>query len=247
MELRLLGSVEVLAGGRPIAAGPPQQRGVLAAVAVDAGRPVSVDTIVERLWSNSPPNRARAAVYVYISQLRKVLSAAGTSLSLERTSGGYRLDADTDVIDLHRFQGLVAAARWPGRPDSERVAMLREALGLWYGNALADLPGDWAARIRQAYNQLRLDATVLWAQAELRQGNGGSIVATLVGLTGEYPLAESLAAALMRALHATGCSAQALDFYAGLRRRLADQLGTNPSAHLQELHQTILRGEAVAV
>jgi DNA-binding SARP family transcriptional activator len=100
--------------------------------------------------------------------------------------------------------------------------------------------------VRQAWNQLRLDAVVLWAQAELRQGNSAAIVAPLVGLAGEYPLAESLAAALMRALHDAGCSAQALDFYADLQRRLAEQLGTSPATHLQELHQTILRGEKVA-
>jgi DNA-binding SARP family transcriptional activator len=246
MELRLLGSAEVWTRGWQVPAGPPQQRGVLAALAVDVGRPVPREILVERVWQDAPPSQVRNAIYVYVSQLRYVLRKAGGDAQIVRGAGGYRLEADPELIDLHRFQKLINTARAQRTSDCERAETLRRALGLWRGSALPGMRGEWADNIRQAWHQLRLEAVVMWAQTELRLGNSASTVAPLFGLTTEYPLAESLAAALMRAMHGSGCSAQALDYYAGLRRRLAEELGTDPAAHLQELHQSILRGESIS-
>jgi DNA-binding SARP family transcriptional activator len=250
VELRLLGSVEVWTDSWQVPAGPPQQRGVLAALAVDVGKLVSQDTIVERVWRDTPPSQVRNAIYVYVSQLRDVLRKADGegpgAARIVRDTGCYRLDVDPERVDLHRFHTLISNAREQRVRDWERAEMLRRAIGLWRGSALPGMRGGWADSIRQAWHQLRLEAVVMWAQTELRLGNSASTVAPLFGLAAEYPLVESLAAALMRALHGAGCSAQALDFYASLRRRLAEELGTDPAAHLQDLHRSILRGESLS-
>jgi DNA-binding SARP family transcriptional activator/tetratricopeptide (TPR) repeat protein len=244
VELRLLGPVEVRAAGRLVDAGGARQRGVLAALAVDAGRPVPVETVVDRVWDDLAPARARHALHVYIARLRKVIDRAGDTGAdrLVHRSQGYVLDVDPDIIDIHRFRGLVDLASDRNCPDTERTALLRQALDLWRGAPLADLPGEWAGRVRETWRQQRLDAIVLWAQAGLRQGNAATITAELTAMTVEYPLAEPLLALWMRALHAAGRSAEAIEGYARIRRRLVEELGTEPGAELQALHQAILRG-----
>jgi len=85
--------------------------------------------------------------------------------------------------------------------------------------------------------------SVSWAQAELGRGNAAALIGPLTALTGEYPLVEPLAAVLMHALSAAGHRSQALDSYAAIRARLAEELGVDPGAELQRLHRAILRGE----
>ncbi|SCL31869.1 NB-ARC domain-containing protein [Micromonospora rhizosphaerae] len=189
----------------------------------------------------------RHTLYVYIARLRGLIAAAaaadGTVAAVVRRSRGYVLDVDPDRVDVHRFRRLVEQARDPHCPDTKRVALLRQALALWRGTPLADLPGDWAARVREGLQQQRLDAVVCWAEAELRRGNAGDLVGPLTDLIAEHPLVEPLAALLMRALHSTGRTATALDCYVAMRRRLVDQVGMEPGAELQQLHRAILRGD----
>src|SRR6266508_4199928 len=217
MEIRLFGSLEVRNATGSVDVGPPRQRTVLAALLVDAGRPVPVDTLVDRVWGQAPPDRVRHSLYIYIARLRRAL---GSSVRLVNRSGGYVAEVDPDTVDLHRFRRLVERARDIRRPDAQRAALLRQAMDLWRGTPLADLHGEWVARVREGWRRQHLDAAVSWAQAELRISNAAGIVSTLVDLAAEYPLAEPLVAALMRALH---------------------EIGTEPSAELRNLHQTILR------
>jgi DNA-binding SARP family transcriptional activator/tetratricopeptide (TPR) repeat protein len=245
MDLRLLGPVEVWTPGLLIDAGPPRQRSVLAALAVDVGRPVMVETVIDRVWGEAPPDRVRDLLYVYISRIRKMIGEAGegTRVRLVRRSGGYALDMAPDSVDIHRFRRLKGQAGDPQCPDDRRAILLRQTLDLWRGAPLADLPGEWAAQVRTGWHQQRLDAVGAWAQVELRLGNAGAVVGPLTDLIAEYPLAEPLVAALMTALHAAGRGADALDCYATTRHRLAEQLGADPGPELQRLHQSILRGD----
>src|SRR6266545_4519527 len=201
MEIRLFGSLEVRNATGSVDVGPPRQRTVLAALLVDAGRPVPVDTLVDRVWGQAPPDRVRHSLYIYIARLRRAL---GSSVRLVNRSGGYVAEVDPDTVDLHRFRRLVERARDIRRPDAQRAALLRQAMDLWRGTPLADLHGEWVARVREGWRRQHLDAAVSWAQAELRISNAAGIVSTLVDLAAEYPLAEPLVAALMRALHETG-------------------------------------------
>jgi DNA-binding SARP family transcriptional activator len=244
MEFRLLGTVEVTVAGRPVDPGRPRQRTVLAALLVDAGRRVSTEALIDRVWGDAPPHHARRALHAHLARTRRMLERDGwPSPPLVRRQDGYLLDVDPDLVDVHRFRRLVVEAGGI-RPGEERAARLRDALGLWRGEPVAGLRGGWAARTRQALSQQRLDATIAWADAELGCGNAAVTVGPLTELAGEQPLLEPLAAALLRSLHAAGQPAVALDHYAALRQRLADELGADPDAELQAIHRTILRGAA---
>ncbi|GIJ46237.1 SARP family transcriptional regulator [Virgisporangium aliadipatigenens] len=247
-EVRLLGAVQLRSKDGPLDLGPPKQRAVFAALVVDAGRPVAVDTLVARVWDDPPPAEARNALYAHIMRIRRLLArvaeADGVALRLDRRPGGYVFDIDRDRVDLHRFHRLVERARDRGHDDGRRAELLREALELWRGAPVADLPGPWFARLRETWRQHRVDAVIAWARAETRLGNHEAVVGRLRDVAVDHPLVEPLAAATMRALHAAGRGAEALEHYAAVRQRLVDQLGTDPGPELQRAHQAILRGDS---
>jgi DNA-binding SARP family transcriptional activator/tetratricopeptide (TPR) repeat protein len=249
VEFRLLGPIDVRVAGARVEAGPPRQRCVLAALAIDAGRPVPVETLVDRVWGLEPPGRARHALYVYVARLRKLLLASevpnARPVGLVRRSGGYLLDVQPGQVDVHRFQHLVAMARDETTPAQRRVVLLRTALDLWRDAPLADLSGDWVDRVRQGWQQRNLDAVTAWARATLSAGDPAVAIGPLTELVERHPLNELLVAALMRVLHGAGRTGDALDHFARIRGRLAEQLGTEPDAGLCALHRALLRGDPV--
>jgi DNA-binding SARP family transcriptional activator/tetratricopeptide (TPR) repeat protein len=245
-ELRLLGPLRLCVSGEFIDLGPPKQRAVLAALAVDAGKPVPAPVIVERVWDQAAPPHARDVLYTHLSAIRRTLRNATANdhpaAAVLRRDGGYLLELDPDQVDALRFQRLVQQARSPGSPLGTQAALLRQALDLWCGTALAELPSAWATRVRHAWQQQRLAAATQWAEAELQVGSPAAVVEELFALTAEHPHAEPLVAALMRALHADGRDAEALDQYGAARHRLAEQLGVDPGSELRRVHLAILRG-----
>ena len=112
MQIRLLGPVEVWASGQRVPVGPPQRQAVLAALAVDAGRPVPVQTLIDRVWGDTPPEQARGTLHSYLGRIRKILDVGGRAPTtrLIRRSGGYVLECDPDLVDVHRFGALVSRA-----------------------------------------------------------------------------------------------------------------------------------------
>ncbi|HEU5469090.1 MAG TPA: BTAD domain-containing putative transcriptional regulator [Actinophytocola sp.] len=248
MEVRLLGEVQLWAAGQLLDVGAPRQQAVLAVLSVDAGRPVAMDTLIDRVWDDTPPVEARNVLYSHLSRIRRLLGQAADrtgqrSVRIERRHAGYILDIDPDVVDLHRFCRLVEHGCDPWLADTDRAGALTAALRLWRGPPLAVLSGRWAAQVRSSWHQHRLEAAAQWAQVELRLGHPSVVITALHDLVAEYPLAEQLEGLLMRALHAAGRSAEALDRYTLLRQRLADDLGTDPGPELRTLHQCLLRGE----
>lgn len=244
MEFRLLGPVEVRAGGQPVGLGRPQQRLLLAALAVDAGRPVAIQTLACRLWDDAPAGRRRS-LYVLVSRLRRVLKQASTSteaVAVVRRCGGYSLEVDPQQIDLMRYQHLVTQAYLPGARKSDQVRLLRSALNLWRGDPLAGLPGQWAARTGQSLGRRHLDVVVTWARAELLAGEPALAVGPLTDLAYEHPLTEPLTEILMLALAATGRTAEALTRYTTIRQRLAHELGADPGPALQAAQLRVLQG-----
>ncbi|WP_406440866.1 tetratricopeptide repeat protein [Streptomyces sp. NBC_00631] len=229
----------------PVDLGPPQRRAVLAALAVDTGRPVPVEALVDRVWGADPPEGARRALYAHIARIRRLAERLDDSgegrLPVLRRAGGYQLDLDPDRVDLHRFQRLSGTARDDALPGRVRAAHLREALALWRGEPFAGLPGTWPARMRETWRRQRVDAAVRLADIETDSGDPAAVVGQLTDLLGEYPLTEPLAEALMRALHAAGDGGEALRCYTQTRNRLVEELGTEPGRRLWELHQRILR------
>ncbi|MCX5262456.1 BTAD domain-containing putative transcriptional regulator [Streptomyces sp. NBC_00199] len=253
-DFRLLGSLELRVAGRAVEPGPPQRRAVLAFLLADAGRPVPIDALVDRLWGDHPPAEARASLYAHIARIRRLLEVKPGAPVLEhgdltasprvlRRADGYLLDVAPDQVDLHRFRHLVEQARGFARTDGERALALRQACALWRGEPMAGLPGPWVARARESWKQEYIAALVAWAHCELEAGNHAAVVGRLPDLVAEHPLVEPLAAALMRALHICGRGPEALACFAALRERLAEELGTEPGPDVQRLHQAILRGE----
>jgi DNA-binding SARP family transcriptional activator/tetratricopeptide (TPR) repeat protein len=238
LEIRLLGEVTAYTGGEPVPLGPARQRLVLAALAVDAGRVVSVDQLVARVWGEAPPSRVRGVLSSYVSRLRTALGAE----RLVWRSGGYLLAADAAQVDLHRFRELHGQAR-TSEDDVRAVELLTEALALWRGEALTGLGSQWVLAERDRLHQLKLLALHDLTDARLRAGTGESLVAELFGRVAELPLDERIAAQYMQALYLAGRVADALEHYRRFRTRLADELGTDPGAALQELQQRILHAD----
>jgi len=241
--LRLLGPVRV--GGTPDAAlDSPRQRLVLAALAVDANRQVPVEVLVDRIWGTKPPPSARRTLHAYIARVRRLLSGMdGVPATVDGHSGAYLLQLDPGRVDLHRFRQLQTQAREADCPPARRAELLRDAIGLWHGQPLSGLAGDWAARMRESWEQERTTAMIRWADAEIEAGEPAVALGSLADLAAEHPLNESLAAALMRTLARVGQTAEALRRYEDARARLADELGIDPGPELRAAHQALLRGE----
>ena len=242
MQFRLIGPVEIHSAGQVIEIGPPQQRLLAAALAVDAGRLVTAESLIDRVWDDAPAG-ARRTLHVLVSKMRRVLEHArgpdADEVTVVRRSGGYLLQLAPDQVDLLRFRRMAQDARQAD--DATEVSLLRAAVALWQGEPLSGLPGNWAARAREAWRQEYLEVAVAWARAELRSGDPAATIGTLTMLAEEYPLAESVPAALMRALCAVGRPADALAWYSQVSRRLGDELGVDPGPELQAIYQATLR------
>jgi DNA-binding SARP family transcriptional activator/tetratricopeptide (TPR) repeat protein len=255
-EFLLLGTVELRGpDGAVMDLGPAKQRTVLAALVVDAGRWLTMETLIDRVWGEDVPAQVRASLYAHIARIRRMLAdtaapvVAGTDGTaagpqLRRGPGGYLLDVPSDQVDVHRFRQLVEQARRPECTDTKRVVMLRQALGWWRGEPLAGLAGAWAERTRESWGQERIEAALAWADAEFRVGRHAGVIGALTALAAEHPLVEPLTVALMRALQAAGRGPEALACYTVLQKRLAEELGMDPGAEVRQVHQAILRGES---
>jgi DNA-binding SARP family transcriptional activator len=229
VEYALLGPLEVRSDGRTIAVGRGKQRALLAVLALNAGRVVPAERLIDELWGDEPPATAATALQVYVSRLRKSLGEG----AIETREPGYLVEGR---VDVRSFETLVSKAR---QSEPARAAeLLAEALGLWRGAPLADceLPLE-AARLEEqhvAAIEQRIDA-------DLANGRSSELVAELESLVAEHPLREPFRAQLMLALYRAGRQAEALEAYRAARAKLHDELGIEPSPRLQQLEQAILR------
>ena len=249
VEFRVLGPVALLVKGHPVDLGPAKQRTVLAALLMDMGRPVAAETLIDRVWDDAPPPKARDVLYAHIARIRRVLASVDIEgLEVRRDSAGYALRTAPDSVDLHRFRSLARQARQTpqagpvGRPHEGQARCSREALDLWHGPALAGLPGAWASRTREGLEQQRLGTAALWAHAETALGQHAVVIDRLWDLVAHHPCSEALVGELMRALYLDGRAAEALELYAQTRGHLAEELGTDAGPELRGIHEAVLRG-----
>lgn len=230
--------------GRPVDLGPAQQRAVLAALLVDAGRPVPLEELAARVWDR-PPKGARSALYAHVSRLRGLLaSAASKHIGLERQGAGYTLHMPRGCVDILRFQDLVKEGSGADVPLHRRAEVLGAALRLWYGTALTGLETMWADNVRHTWEIQRTTVAATWAATEIDLGRPEAVISQLAMMIPSRPLAESLVYELMRALYITGRTAEALDWFDRTRKHLAQELGSDPGKPLQDLHMAILLGTA---
>ncbi|WP_369197637.1 BTAD domain-containing putative transcriptional regulator [Streptomyces djakartensis] len=236
MRYRILGVTTVEdEHGAVVPVGGPRLRALLTALALRPSRVATPGTLIDEVWADDPPQDAPAALQALVGRLRRVL---GKDAVVSGT-GGYRLAAHPDDIDLFVFDRLVRhgtdalAGDDPGRAEQ----LLDEALALWRGPALSDLPDRSAATRAEA---TRLEAVRARAEARLRLGRARDLVPELRELTAVHPYDEPLHALLVRALRATGRDADALEAYESVRRTLAEGLGTDPGPGLRALHADLL-------
>lgn len=218
-------------------------RMLLARLALEAGRPVSADTLIDDLWGEQAPSGAASALQALVYRLRKTLGEAGT---LTSAAAGYRLSVRPQDVDALRFEELAAQGRRElaaGRHE-EAAAVLATALGLWRGAALADvLDAPFAPAVAARLDEVRATAAEDRFDAALRLGRHAEIMAGLGVAAAEHPLSERLAGLRMRALSASGRQSDALAVFEEIRRRLSEELGVDPSTELREVHLALLRGE----
>jgi predicted ATPase/DNA-binding SARP family transcriptional activator len=245
VRIGILGPLEVRVGfGEPVEVVGPRLRTLLVRLAADADRVVLASQLVDAVWGDDPPAGATNALQSLVSRLRRLLPDL-----IESDPTGYRLALDPEAVDAVRFESLALAGREELRGGDPRQAgeVLREALALWRGPALADAAGAHFAQAAAArLEELRLGALEDRIEADLAAGAGETLVAALDELVTAHPLRERLCGQLMRALARAGRQADALAAYERLRARLADQLGIDPSEELKAVHVAVLRGEASA-
>jgi DNA-binding SARP family transcriptional activator len=236
LEFRILGPLEVVGEHGPLRLGGPKQRATLAILLLNVNRVVSVDRLADDLYSGAAPVTAVTQVQRQISELRKVL---GSESTIDTQSPGYVIRLAPEQLDLHRFERLSDEA---GRSESRVAAsLLREALGLWRGEALADLAYEPFARSAvERLEEIQLAALEQRVEADLALGRHAEITAELEQLVADHPLRERLQAQLMLALYRSGRQAEALDVYRGARTRLIEEFGLEPSGALRELERAIL-------
>ncbi|MGH3715194.1 MAG: AfsR/SARP family transcriptional regulator [Micromonosporaceae bacterium] len=232
IRVSLLGPLEVTVDGRRITIAGAKPRVLFVALALAAGRPVSMETLADHIWGDALPADVRGSLYTIIRRLRQTLGAE----LVAATPGAYQLRTEPESVDAHLFRTLVGRAR-----DGDELALLDQALGLWRGEALEDVPSD-RLRSEQAPR-----LTEEWFNAVERRidlllagGRHAELIGELRDLTARHPLRESLWSRLMTALYRSGRQADALTAYQDLRVRLRDQLGLDPSEPLQQLHQAVL-------
>lgn len=248
MEVRLLGPVGLWRADREIASGAPQQRLVLAALAIAPGEPVTAADLVTRVWGDCPPGGGRNVLQTHVSRLRGLVArAAGVprSQAIRRTGDSYLLAMAPEQVDLCRARRLVAEARQIAGdgPSGDRaaIALAQRAVELRHGTPLAGLRGRWVEQARVGIEREWLAWQAERFEAELRLGQPAAVAGPLSALLANYPLDERLAQLLMLALHRTGQQSEALQVYGQIRQRLIEELGDEPGARLQRLHQRVLR------
>ncbi|WP_037315468.1 BTAD domain-containing putative transcriptional regulator [Amycolatopsis orientalis] len=245
MRFGVLGATEVRRDdGTAVPVGGPRVRTLFALLALEAGRVVPAERLIDGLYGEQPPEGAANALQSQVSRLRGALKELAP---VEFSPAGYRLAVDPDDVDVHRFERLAAEGRRAlAAGDATKAAeLLHDALGLWRGPAFADIT-DAPFRDPQVtrLDELKTSAIEDRVEADLKLGRHEDVLTELRGIAAAQPLRERPRALLIRALHAAGRHADALTAFEDARRVLADELGTDPGPELAAAHLAVLRGEA---
>ena len=230
MEIRftLLGPVQVIAAGDAVPGIAPRHRAVLAYLLLNAGRVISMAKLIDAIWGYDQPDTARSQIHAAITALRRALRGVGADHLLETRPGGYLALPEPGQLDVQHFAELVAAGRF------------REALGLWHGDALADVHASYAQGARALLDDRRLTAVERLMAAELDAGRHSQVLDELADQVAARPLRERLVGQLVLALHRSGRQADALAAARSFRTALAEEQGLDPGSAFVELERAVL-------
>ncbi|MFI7461788.1 AfsR/SARP family transcriptional regulator [Nonomuraea sp. NPDC049646] len=245
LDLRLLGPVSCAVDGEEVDPGPPRQRAVLVMLAAAPGQVVTKERLLEGLWGDRPPSSARQSVYTYVAGLRRALEPdrnPGERPGLVMSAaGGYRLLVEPDRVDAIAFTRLTETAHRSAAAGAQAEALRAydQALGLWRGRPLGDVPGPFAEAERARLEDLHAGAVEGRAAARILLGAPHQAVAELRSLIARHPLRERPYELLMLALDACDRRPEALRVYAEARHVLSDQLGVEPATGLRQAYALV--------
>lgn len=256
MHVSILGPLVVQDKSRDITPSAAKPRQMFALLALSSGRTVSMGSLLEELWEDSPPRSARTTLHTYVLQLRRMLYSAalhdGDPLDvkriLETSHGGYRLHLSRDQLDLHRFEDLLRGGMtlYNNSEFDQAALSLTQALAVWRGPVLTGMDAGPQLRAETArLEALRLVALEKRLRADLSCGRHEHILGELSGLVVRFHMHENYYELLMIALYRSGRRLQALDVFRRLRREMREEVGLEPNGTIQRLQQAILAEDPV--
>ncbi|WP_263167689.1 AfsR/SARP family transcriptional regulator [Streptomyces sp. SCSIO ZS0520] len=250
MELLLLGPVELSAAGATHSFSAGKEERLVVSLALNIGRLLTVDTLIDRLWDGDPPDHARSSVHTHVSRLRRKLKEAGAppgAQPLIRRNHAYGLEESFISVDYLGFRRLIEQARTAAsRGEDERVVeLLSTARALWRGEALAGMDGLWPKRVRREFAEKHADAVLTQSAACLRLGRYPDLVPDLTELSQQEPEDEVLGLQLMLSLYGAGRYSDAMRVHQRISSVLRSEHGTPPGPRLARLHEDMLRRRPV--
>ncbi len=247
MQVQVLGPVRVWRDGEELDLGPPGRRALLGLLALARGRALRRTTLVDALWDDTPPPSATNIIQTHVKHLRRLLDperhAYARSQRIPTVGDGYALRISPEQNDVERFYRRLQdaeQARRAGRAD-QTAAMLGEALGLWHGQPLADLPALGGHPTVLTLIEARRDAVLAYAEALLATGRAAEALPIVIEEASTHPLDEALAAVLVRMYTAAGQRDKGFSVYDATRRLLAAELGVAPGPDLAEAHAMLVK------
>lgn len=247
-EIRLSGSVGIRADDRRSDPGSTKSRLTLAVLAWEAGRTVSMDTLIHRVWDDHPPVKAREALHTHVSRIRNALRLAGADApAIVSRTNSYEMDVDPDLVDLRRYTNRITQARSLRDDDAESaLLLLSEADGLWRGEPLAGITGSWAEHLRATVTETRLGAAMTRAEILIGMERFADAVPLLLPLAEANPVDEALIERLALALHGSSRTAEATRLLQRTRQRVIRDIGLDAGQRLHRVQQGILSGAPAA-
>ena len=241
----VLGPVRAWRGDAEVDPGSPQQCAVLSMLLSRRGRYISLDDILNGLWNEQVPSAARPTARTYISRLRRALSGGSGGMTIKTGHGGYALELTNSSVDFLEFEALVESARTTRASGDLTGALerLQRGLALWFGGALAGVPGDAVERERTRLERLRVAASEELLELKLELGRHVEVVVELPVVIAGNELNERLRELRMLALYRCGRQAEALEEYRKVRILLRRELGIEPGPRLRALHEKLLRAD----
>jgi DNA-binding SARP family transcriptional activator len=246
MDFNILGEMKVLADGRALCTGGPREQRILAILLVNANLVVSVDQLIDAVWDEGPPATSRSQIRNRISHLRRSWASTGNVIATEGC--GYRIRVTGAELDAARFETAVEAgakAMWACDPATA-ARLMRQGLAQWRGPSLSGVDGEVVRAAAKRLDSRRLTVLEDCFGCELELGRHNQILDEIAALAAEQPFRERLVHHLMSALYRSGRRADALAVYRETTTLFRDELGVDPGAELQSLHEAVLRDHQMA-
>jgi DNA-binding SARP family transcriptional activator len=245
ISVQLLGPFAARLSERGVTPSAAKQRQILALLALNAGRVVTVPTLAEELWGDAPPRSAATTLQTYVLHLRNRLAAVGREVLATR-HGGYLLDAQACHTDVTEFERLARLGRQAAESGDQRGTseLLGRALALWRGPVLVDVPHGRVLELEAgSLEAARMGVLERRIEADLALRRHADLVGELTLLAARNPMNENFCGLLMTALYRSGHAGRALEAYRQLRAVLRDELGLEPCPRLKHLQQAVLAGD----